>query len=316
MSDEITIITPKSLDEAKSLSALISKSSLLPADLRGKEPEILMTIMTGAELGLAPMQSIRAIDVIKGKPTLKAETMTALVRGRKDVCEYLVLKESTAKKCTYETKRVGDPAPTSITFTIEEAAAAGLIAQTRNGEPNNWMRFPAAMLRARAGSAICKAVYSDLILGVYDPDELAEQKPEPRDVTPPPAAPALALVKPTPPGNVVDSTATPAPAAAADYGANGEPLSDGAKLEVKLEEAQNQQDLDKLTTPIGALKTKAPTWYTKLRARWGERRDELAKSATASTPGEPPVDEQAAAELAEAQREHKEEARAAEGGQS
>lgn len=289
MSDEITIITPKSLDEAKSLSALISKSSLLPADLRGKEPEILMTIMTGAELGLAPMQSIRAIDVIKGKPTLKAETMTALVRGRKDVCEYLVLKESTATKCTYETKRIGDPTSTSMTFTIEEAKAAGLIAQTRNGEPNNWMRFPAAMLRARAGSAICKAVYSDLILGIYDPDELADQRPEPREVNPPPA---LALVKPTPPqGNVVDSTATSVSAQPADYGANGEPLSDGAKLEVKLEEAQSQGDLDGLTKGIGELKAKAPTWYTKLRARWGERRDEIAKAAAASTPSAAPVND-------------------------
>ena len=74
---EITIIAPRSLDEAKSLSSLISKSSLLPADLRGKEAEVLMTMMTGAELGLAPMQSIRAIDVIKGKPTLKAEAMVA-----------------------------------------------------------------------------------------------------------------------------------------------------------------------------------------------------------------------------------------------
>lgn len=274
MSNEtgITIITPKSLDEAKSLSSLISKSALLPDAFRGKEAEVLMAIMTGAELGLAPMQSLRAIDVIKGKPTLKAEAMTALVRGRKDVCEYLVIKESNAKRCTYETKRVGDPSPTTMSFGIEDAQAAGL---TGN---DNYKRFPAAMLRARCGSAICKAVYSDVILGFYDPDELAPERPaEARDVTP-----SLSIVKPTPPGNVVDSTATaPAP----DYGANGEPLSDGAKLEVKLEEAQNQGDLDALTKGIGELKTKAPTWYAKLRARWGERQKEFAAKPSPAEPG-------------------------------
>lgn len=272
----ITVITPKSLDEARSLASLVSKSSLLPADLRGKEPEILMTIMTGAELGLAPMQSIRAIDVIKGKPTLKAEAMVALVRRRRDVCEYLVLKESTAKRCTYETKRVGDPQPTTMSFTTEDAAAAQLLGN------DNYKKFPAAMLRARCGSAICKAVYSDLILGLYDPDELApERSIEPRETPPSP----LSLVKPQ--GDVIDSTATPA-TPAVDYGPNGEPLTDGAKLEVKLEEAQSPADLDALTKGIGDLKTRAPAWYAKLRARWGERSKELAAKPVAPAPAAEP----------------------------
>ena len=69
----IVVITPKSLDEAKNFSAMISKSSLLPPDLRGKEPEILMTIMTGAEIGLAPMQALRAIDIIKGLSVMQPQ---------------------------------------------------------------------------------------------------------------------------------------------------------------------------------------------------------------------------------------------------
>lgn len=270
MSNEtgITVITPKSLPEAQSLAALVSKSSLLPQDLKGKEPEILMIIMTGAEIGLAPMQSIRAIDIIKGKPTLKAEAMTALVRARKDVCEYLVLRESTAKRCTIETRRVGDPSPTTMSYTIEDAAAAGLLLGN-----DNYKKFPANMLRARCGSAICKAVYSDLILGLYDPEEIAPE----RGVTP------LSLVKPSPPANVVDSTSTPAPTA--DYGANGEPLSEGAKLEVRLEEAQGQPDLETLVKPIGEIKTRAPQWYAKLRARWGERQAEFRPNKPAPEPG-------------------------------
>lgn len=265
----IVVITPKSLDEAKNFSAMISKSSLLPPDLRGKEPEILMTIMTGAEIGLAPMQALRAIDIIKGKPTLKAEAMTALVRARKDVCEYLVLRESSAKKCTYETKRVGDPSPTTMSFGIEDAQAAGL---TGN---DNYKRFPAAMLRARCGSAICKAVYSDLVLGLYDPDELAPERPSDERAT-------LSVVRSSPP--TINSTAIAvAPPPPPDYGPNGEPLSEGAKLAVALDEAQSQATLDALTDDIVKLKTSAPAWYAKLRARWGERRDELA--APPSEPG-------------------------------
>lgn len=264
MSNEagITIIAPKSLDEITTLSRTLSKSALLPEAVRGKEPEIMFAILTGAELGLAPMQSIRAIEVIKGKPTLKAEAMVALVRARRDVCEYFMLRHSDAKSATYETKRVGDPSPTTMSFTLAEAQAAGLTAPTRNGEPSMWTKYPAAMLRARASSVICKAVYSDILLGVYESDEIER---EPRDVTPSRASPP-----------VIESTATPL---VADYAPDGTPQSESAKLEVRLEEAQDEAALNALVEPLGALKHTDPEAYARLRARWGQRRDELTPKA-------------------------------------
>lgn len=173
----ITIISPRTLDEAKSLATTLSAARTIPEALQKAPADVLAIVMAGAELGLAPMQSLRALVLIKGKPTLSADAMGALVKSRRDVCEWLVLESSDATRATYATKRVGDPKPTSLSFTLEEAKTAGL-----NGD--NWRKFPAAMLRARALSAICRAVYPDLILGVYDPDELAEA----RDVTPPPDA--------------------------------------------------------------------------------------------------------------------------------
>lgn len=183
MSNELTVITPKSIEEAERMSKTLSASQLLPDALRQKPADVLATVLAGAELGLAPMQAIRGIVIIKGKPTLAADTMGALVKRRSDVCEYLVLKESSSEKATYETKRKGDPAPTSMAFTIQDAQRAGL-----NGD--NWRKYPQAMLRARCLSAICRAVYPDLCLGLYDPDELAAeapsapQPPPEKDVTP------------------------------------------------------------------------------------------------------------------------------------
>lgn len=258
MSNEITIITPKSLEEARSLSSTISKASLLPDALRGKEADVLMTIMTGAELGLGPMQSIRSIDVIKGKPTLKAEAMVALVRRRRDVCEYLVLRKSDATACTMETKRVGDPVATTLSFTIEDAKAAGLLSN------DNWKRFPAAMLRARCGSAICKAVYSDLTLGLYDPEEIEPSRSvEPRDVTPPRASP------PT-----IESTATALP-----------PVDVAREaLELAVESAQTLETLTSLVPQMQALKMRNDD---PLRLRWGARRDELQRKAQAVAHAKP-----------------------------
>ncbi len=196
----ITIISPRNLAEAKELATTLSAARTLPEALQQKPADVMAIVMAGAELGLAPMQSIRALVLIKGKPTLSADAMGALVKSRREVCSWLRLVESSAAVATYETLRNGDPGPTRLSFTIEQARTAGL-----NGD--NWKRFPDAMLRARALSALCRAVYPDLLLGVYDPDEL-DAAPAPREVN---APPVVVAPQPSPPveAQVVDPTPSP-----------------------------------------------------------------------------------------------------------
>ena len=61
---------------------------------------------------------------------------------------------------------------------MAEAQAAGVATK------DNWRKFPAAMLRARAASALVRAVYPDVLLGVYDSDsgELEDAAPAPAPV--------------------------------------------------------------------------------------------------------------------------------------
>lgn len=185
----LTIISPTTLAEAKELSTVLANANSMPAALKKSPADVLAIVMAGAELGLAPMQSIRGIMLIEGRPTLSADAMGALVKASPK-CEYLQCTVTTDKVATFVTKRRGDPEPTTMSFTIEEATQAGLNRPTASGKPSNWTKFPKAMLRARAQSAICRLVYSDLMLGVYDPDEL----------------------EPAPVEKHVDSTATEAPA--------------------------------------------------------------------------------------------------------
>jgi hypothetical protein len=52
-------------------------------------------------------------------------------------------------------------------FTIEDAKQASLV------KPNSpWVKYPAAMLRARVISAMARAVFPDAIMGCYTPEEL------------------------------------------------------------------------------------------------------------------------------------------------
>lgn len=156
---------PSDIDGAIRLANILIASRLMPEALRTPEAAFAV-IMTGRELGLTTMQSIRSIHVIKGKPVMSADLMIALAK-RSPECIYFRLVESTDTIATYETKRTGDTEPTRLSFTIEQARTAELMG---NG---TWKKFPAAMLRARCAAALCRIVYADRLLGVYETDELA-----------------------------------------------------------------------------------------------------------------------------------------------
>jgi len=157
--------TTMSLDEAMRFADILSNSQLVPRAFAGNPPNILMAILTGAEMGIAPMQSLRSIHVIEGRPTLSAEMMTAAAKSS-PACRYFRLVESTDTVAVYETQRTEDPEPTRMSYTIEQARTAGLVGK------GNWKSHPAAMLRARCSASLARAVYPDVLAGIYTVDEL------------------------------------------------------------------------------------------------------------------------------------------------
>jgi len=154
---------PQSLDQAMTLARTLAVSALLPESLRKKPEDVLVVLMTGRELGLSPMQSVRGLHVIKGRPVISADLMVALAQ-RSPVCEFFRLVESTDTRASYETKRKGSDV-VKMSFTIEQAKAAGLTGK------DTWRSYPAAMLRARCAASLARAVYADLLFGVYEHDE-------------------------------------------------------------------------------------------------------------------------------------------------
>ncbi len=160
---------PRSIREGLELAKTLFASRLLPKAVASTEAAF--TIMaTGRELGLSSMQALRSIHIIEGKPTLSADLAVALAKRHPD-CEFFMLVESTDKIATYETKRRGEPRPTRLSFTIEDAARAGLTGK------DNWKKYGPAMLRARCSIALVRVVYPDAVLNLYDPDELDRESP-------------------------------------------------------------------------------------------------------------------------------------------
>jgi hypothetical protein len=169
----------RSLDDVERLARIAVSSGFTQC----KTPaEAVVILMTGQELGLSPMQSLRGIYVVKGKPVLAADTMIAVVR-RSGLCESWRIVESTPERCTITTRRKGETHDAERTWTIADAKRAGLLT---NG---TWGAYPAAMLRHRCASDLARQEYPDVILGMYDPEEM-ESVP----VAAPQAIPTLASI--------------------------------------------------------------------------------------------------------------------------
>jgi hypothetical protein len=182
MSDNaISIYEPTNIEQSQWVAETISKSGLAPSEMNSPQ-KLLVSMMHGASLGLSAMQSIQNIHVIKGKPTLSADLMGAIVR-QSAACEYLRETEATPTRVTMTAARADDPSHEySRTWTMEDAKRANL------GNSGTWKAYPRQMLRARCLSEICRAVFPEVVGGFYVPGEVEQSAPERQTVSTPEAA--------------------------------------------------------------------------------------------------------------------------------
>jgi hypothetical protein len=157
----LAAVTPRNLDDVSRLAIAVSKSGLY--NCRSAD-DAMVRIITGVELGISPMQALRTIAVVQGKPVLDAALIAGLCM-RHHECQSWRVVETTDQRCTIETKHARNGS-TRLTYTIEQAQKAGLTGK------DNWKHYPSAMLRARCTSALARIAYPDVMAGIYVPDEL------------------------------------------------------------------------------------------------------------------------------------------------
>jgi hypothetical protein len=157
-------LLPDTMRGAMALARTLAQSRLIPTPLQGKPADVLVILMTGKELGLKPMQALRSVYVVEGKPSLSSELAAAMVH-KSGKADFFDLVNSTSKSATYRTRRKGSETISEITFGVEDATAAGYMGKA------NYKTNPAAMFRARAALALARAVYPDVTVGIIDEDE-------------------------------------------------------------------------------------------------------------------------------------------------
>jgi hypothetical protein len=154
------------------LAERIAKTEFVPKDLRDRPTAVMAAILTGRELGIAPMQALRSIHVIEGRPTLAAEMIRALVlRAGHQIWP----ADTNAKSCTMVGIRAGTDREVRITWTIADAERANL------ARKHVWRSYPRQMLLARATVELARILFADVIAGLYAAEEFDELPLAPGD---------------------------------------------------------------------------------------------------------------------------------------
>lgn len=155
--------TPNVLSAKIAYAERLAQAGLLPAAYRSQPANVLLIVEQAEALGIPVMTALNGVHVIDGKPTISPALMSALVRraGHK----LRVTGDDT--RAVAEIVRADDP---DFTFrsewTLERAKKAGLAGR------GSWGKYPAAMLKARAISEVCRDACQEVVAGVYTPEEL------------------------------------------------------------------------------------------------------------------------------------------------
>jgi hypothetical protein len=199
------------IDYTWKLASKLSDTEFTPKPMRGKPEAVLACILTGRELQIGPMQSLRDVYLVNGKPSLAATLMVARVRALGHRFKTL---RNTDELATVQIHRKGEAAPEPpVTFTIEDAKRAKLISK------DVWQQYPARMCWARAASACCRRDCPEALGGAgYTREELEDDDAQTEATWGEPVADPVTgevydPIEEDPGAGAVTTTPAPAPAA-------------------------------------------------------------------------------------------------------
>lgn len=153
-----------SLDGKVTYAKTLALSGLLPKAYQKQPANLLLAMETAEALGIPTMTAISSIHVIDGRASMSAGLMSALVRR----AGHRLRVTGDDTRAVAELIRADDPDYTyRCEWTLDRAKAAGLLGK------GVWKTYPAAMLKARAISEVCRDAAQECLSGMaYTPEEL------------------------------------------------------------------------------------------------------------------------------------------------
>jgi hypothetical protein len=158
--EESVVAAPSLLPTVAEFTAMremanaIANTAMVPRSFRGKGDDVLAAILTGREMGLGPMQSLRDLYVIDGKPSLAAHLLLAQLRKGGVV---VLDSEAKPERAFIRAQRQDTGEIAEVEFTAEDAKDAGIASK------DNWKHYPADMNWARCVGRLARRLGPDLI---------------------------------------------------------------------------------------------------------------------------------------------------------
>lgn len=150
----------------------LATANLLPRQYQNHPGNVLWAMEYGQALNISPIAVMLGIWVTPdGKPAASSQMMQALVRSKGHKLRLTAAPDGQSATCTIIRKDDLDE-PTVVTYTMEMAKTAKLTGK------KNWQENPVAMLKARAAAMCCRDACSEVLLGMYTPDELGADVPD------------------------------------------------------------------------------------------------------------------------------------------
>lgn len=151
--------------EMERMAVTVAKSKLF--GIETPEQALALMALCQAE-GIHPMIAVRDYNIIKGRPSLKAETMLArfLQAGGKVKWHALTNEKAEA------TFAHPDGGEIRLDWDMERAKQAGLAGK------DNWKYYQRPMLRSRLISEGVRTICPSIVQGVYTPEEIENLTPE------------------------------------------------------------------------------------------------------------------------------------------
>ncbi len=221
-------LNPRNLPEAMQLADMIARSGMVPKAYQEKDGtvfpgKVLVGIMAGAEIGLAPFQALQSIAVIGNNPAIWGDGALALVLGSGLLVD--MHEEDDGETATCTMIRKGRETAIIRSFSVEDAKKAGLA-----GKDGPWKNYPKRMRQMRARLFAIRDGFADVLKGLA----IAEEVQDYVEVEARPASPSVKI------GDLKRQAGREEPAADQSLATDAEFLS-GDGTGTALPEASNEE---------------------------------------------------------------------------
>lgn len=185
--DRVAPIIPRTVEEVARVANAVILANMAPDSYEGRTPEetrskIMIGIMKGAEVGLAPVTALSTIMIVNKRACIWGDGAVALVQ-RSGELEYIKEwfegtegQDDWTAHC--EMKRKGQDEVYKRSFSVADAKRAKLWGNPKKAP---WMMYPQRMMQMRARSWCIRDGFADCLAGLSIREEI-EDIPAPVEI--------------------------------------------------------------------------------------------------------------------------------------